>query len=231
MGTEIIVTDPRIECKFQTTNSGLNLFLNYFKSFGFIQSFDKRKICSLYYDDFKYSSVADNLSGITPRSKYRLRWYSDFNNYNYGLRFEQKIKKRTIGIKKIINLDNIYKDICNNFSIENISRITNITNFSLLPLEFKPQLFCIYERSYYENNNGVRLTLDNQITFKKANEKDILYGTHLNLITSNNIIIEIKFAENQKSYIAPLLSMIPSPSNRCSKYLLGQSKLRNFSYL
>ena len=231
MREEIITTDPRIESKFQTDSFGLLRFKNNLRDFGFIKSFKRRLINSLYFDDDKYSCVSDNLSGITPRSKYRLRWYSDLNNINYGLRFEKKIKKGLLGIKKIINLDNLSQEIYHNFSIKNISRTTNISNDLLLPLDFNPQLFCNYERSYYENNDGIRLTLDHQIKFRLVKKNDNLYGNYSNQLKSNTFIFELKFAENQKSIVIPLLRNIPSPSNRCSKYLLGQSKLRNFSYL
>ena len=36
-----------------------------------------RIVNSIYYDNPQYSSIKDNLAGITPRSKYRLRWYGD----------------------------------------------------------------------------------------------------------------------------------------------------------
>ena len=37
--------------------------------------FDPRIVNSLYMDDIDFSSVKDNLSGISNRKKYRLRWY------------------------------------------------------------------------------------------------------------------------------------------------------------
>jgi len=231
MGTEIIVTEPRIESKFQTDIFGFNNFKNIVKDFGFVKSFNKRIINSLYYDDFKYSSVADNLSGITPRSKFRLRWYSDLNNKNYGLRFEQKIKQGLLGIKKIINLSEYTQNICDDFSIKNISLQTNIFDISLLPLQYYPQIFCQYIRSYYENKDGVRLTIDQDIKFRNATITDNLFKINSNQLSSNIVIFEVKFSENQKSMVIPLLRKMPSTSNRCSKYLLAQSKLRHFSYI
>jgi len=231
MKSEIITTIPRIESKFQTNSFGLMSFKNNLKDFGFVKSFNKRIINSLYFDDEKFSCISDNLSGITPRSKFRLRWYSDFQNSNYGLRYEQKIKKGILGIKKILNLNQFSNEISREFSIRNIRNFTNISDSSLLSFRLIPQLFCNYVRSYYENKDGIRLTIDQQIKFRNVKKNDKLFFKKSNYLSSNSVIFELKFSESQKYLVLPLIRNMPSPSIRCSKYLLAQSKLRSFSYI
>ena len=228
---KIFLTEPRIECKFQTNNIGFNLFKKNLIHLGFVKSFENRNVYSLYFDDINFSSVSDNLSGVTPRAKYRLRWYCRSDNKKYGLRYEKKIKKGILGTKKIINLDQLSEEINKEFLIKNISKLTYIKDFSLLPLNYLPQLFCSYRRSYYENRNGIRLTIDRNIKFSLANKSDSLFIENSNYLTSNSIIFEIKFSELQKDIVIPILKKMPSPSIRCSKYLMGQSKLLGFSYI
>ena len=72
-------TDKRIESKFITNNFGLNKFLWLIKNNGFLRAYPNRTVNSLYYDNLKFSSIKDNLAGITPRNKYRLRWYGNKN--------------------------------------------------------------------------------------------------------------------------------------------------------
>lgn len=228
---KIFSTSPRIECKFQTNDLNFNCFENKFKILGLTKAFEERNINSLYYDDHKFSSVADNLSGTSPRCKYRLRWYSNTNTKNYGLQFEKKVKNGILGIKKIINLYKYLDDILDDYSIKNIRKMTNIKNNLILPFYYLPQIICEYRRSYYENLDGVRLTVDRNIKFRLTNKENKLNPTNRSYLSSNSIIIELKFSEDQKQIVIPFLRELPSPSIRCSKYLLGQSKLKNYSYI
>ena len=75
----IYTTDQRIESKFITNNLGLNKFYKLIRSNGFLRVYANRIVNSIYYDNPQYSSIKDNLAGITPRSKYRLRWYGELN--------------------------------------------------------------------------------------------------------------------------------------------------------
>ena len=225
------ITEPRIESKFQTNTLGFGKFSDVIRGFGFLKSFPPRIITSLYYDDVKFTSVNDNLAGITPRSKYRLRWYRNSENKEYGLRFEKKIKRGILGVKRIIEMDNITSEVFQNTSIENLRRISGIKDPTLLPLNYFPQLLCKYNRSYYENYQRVRLTIDTNIKFYSIkNSNDLLYNKKIP-VTSNCTILEIKFMDTQKISIQSFLNSLPSPSLRCSKYLFGQSKLQGFSYL
>ena len=43
-------------------------------NFFFSVQYPKRKINSLYFDDLNYSSINENLDGISEKKKYRIRW-------------------------------------------------------------------------------------------------------------------------------------------------------------
>ncbi len=231
MGINQSITEPRIESKFQTNISGFCEFSDSLRRFGFLKSFPPRIINSLYYDDAKFTSVNDNLAGITPRSKYRLRWYRNSEMKEYGLRFEKKIKRGILGVKRIIEMENIISEVFHNTSIENLRKIVGLKDPTLLPLNYFPQLLCTYNRCYYENFQKVRLTVDTNIKFNSIkNSNDLIYNKN-NFLSSNSIIIEVKFMDSQKIFVQSFLNSLPSPSLRCSKYLLGQSKLQGFSYI
>ena len=68
------VTSPRFEIKYHTNHTGYNEFIFIFRRYGFIKTYPIRTVSSIYYDNHLYSSISENLAGITPRSKYRLRW-------------------------------------------------------------------------------------------------------------------------------------------------------------
>ena len=71
-----------------------------------------RLINSIYFDDENFATAQDNLSGISDRRKYRIRWYgNNFKDFSY----EVKIKKNNLGRKIALkskkyssNLENLF---------------------------------------------------------------------------------------------------------------------------
>ncbi len=226
---KITKSQNRIESKYITNSVEINQLLIKSIKFGFIKTFPKRSVYSLYYDDDQLTSVKDNLSGITPRRKYRLRWYSYSDKKFFGWQFEIKIKKNNTGYKEIINLPDNF-DI-NNFdgTIKSIYKLTE-TNQEFFPCNLKPQLFCNYSRDYYEKAEGQRLTIDSKLKFTRVRANSSLFNFNL-WENSNFNIMEIKFDPSNKFKLLELFRQLPFSASRCSKYLLGHSKLNSFSYL
>ena len=46
-------------------------------NFYFREQFSERKVNSIYFDDQNYSSIRENLDGVSKKKKYRLRWYGE----------------------------------------------------------------------------------------------------------------------------------------------------------
>ena len=49
-------------------------------NFSFLNQFSDRQVNSIYFDDDHYTSIIQNIDGISEKKKYRLRWYGDFKN-------------------------------------------------------------------------------------------------------------------------------------------------------
>ena len=225
-----IKSENRIESKYITNSVDVNKLLIHSIKFGFVNSYPKRSVYSLYYDDDQLSSVRDNLAGITPRTKYRLRWYSYMDKKFFGWQFEKKIKEGNTGYKEIIKLPDDFDGSNFDGSIKSICNFTKINCNLFFTINLRPQLFCNYSREYYEKVEGQRLTLDSNIRFTRFRE-------NLSLLdlggweNSNYNILEIKFDPSIKFQLLKLLRKLPFSATRCSKYLLGHSKLNSFSYL
>ena len=226
----IYTTDQRIESKFITNNLGLNKFLWLLRSNGFLRSYSNRIVNSLYYDNLHFSSLKENLAGITPRNKYRLRWYGKIKAVNNDFQFEKKIKLNQSGYKKIIKFTNNMDFFSMDFSIAGLQKITKVFDHRFLPLNLFPQLLCSYERQYFENSHSVRLTIDSHIKFLGI-KNDIKNDLSKPFINSNFNIVEIKFLPKQKNLLTNLFRKLPYPSTRCSKYLLGHAKINKVSYI
>ena len=57
----------------------LFILLNRSK-FLFTTQFSDRLVNSIYFDDEHYTSINQNIDGVSEKKKYRLRWYGDFKN-------------------------------------------------------------------------------------------------------------------------------------------------------
>ena len=89
------------------------------------KSFRDRIINSIYFDTENLSLAQNNLSGISKRSKYRIRWYNDdFKNLNYEIKF----KKNNLGNKIVLKTNQDLKDLDSLYSVSNkfLNRPENI---------------------------------------------------------------------------------------------------------
>ena len=227
---EIFTTEPRIEIKYTVGDKGLNKFLKYLRNSGFIRSFSTRKVNSIYYDDIANTCIKDNIAGITPRKKYRLRWYGkDLKNIN-NIRYEIKRKKGILGEKNIIKINSDINLEKINFSMKGLQDLMGNHDEKIFPTNYYPQLLCIYEREYFENNL-MRFTLDSKIRFKSFCRDTILKEYRNNYLDYNQKIIELKVSPDNLEDARLFFKEIPINSSRCSKYLIGQQKLNKVIYI
>ena len=173
-------------------------------------------INSIYYDDENFTTAQNNLSGISNRRKYRIRWYDNkFKDFFY----EIKIKKNNLG-KKIslkvnqseTNLNNLYS--FNNYFLnqkENKFFLEHLDSFDL-----KPQLKVSYLRSYFLYEGKIRITFDKDINYSLPNR----FSKFKN-IKDLMSVIEIKFLPENYHLALKLLKESNFVPKRFSKYLRG----------
>ena len=93
-------TDFRYEVKFQINERNYSFIQSWlYGNVNFSRIHPNRTVNSLYFDDLEHSAVKDNLSGISNRSKYRLRWYGGTTNDVKNVIFEEKIRNGRVGQK------------------------------------------------------------------------------------------------------------------------------------
>ena len=133
------------------------------------KTFDDRIVNSIYFDTPDFTLAKDNLSGISNRKKYRIRWYNeDFNKLFY----EIKSKKNNLGSKKIVSANNHQTDLKDIFSFKNkLLQKDNKKDFLeyINYLNLEPKIQISYVRSYYEFKNLIRITYDRNIKYKLIN--------------------------------------------------------------
>jgi len=183
-------------------------------NFLFMNQFSDRQVNSIYFDDENYTSIKQNIDGISEKKKYRLRWYGDFKIITNPT-FEIKIKKGFEVSKKNFDLPEMSNlNLLDYNDVEKIELLIN-NNFN-----FKNKLFPIltthYLRSYFISSNKlVRSTVDRNL------KSLLLYkNRNLNIIKEyQDIILEFKYDLNLDEYVRSNLGNISSRLSKNSKFI------------
>ena len=83
-----------------------------------------------------------------------------------------------------------------------------------------PTLYVSYNRQYYENFHGLRITVDEDIRFK-SNFSSSISINQLAHISYRSKIVELKFDPSLKNEVSHLLRSLSLTPIRHSKYLTG----------
>ena len=226
-------TDFRYELKF-VFDAVRAAEVSYWLQFGTTarKVYPDRLVNSLYFDDLEFSSVKDNLSGVSDRRKFRLRWYEDNQvNENRFPEFELKIREGRLGRKINFPLPEIHGNLME-LNIQDIMEQVNrglATQQVIFDVHLVPTLQGSYFRSYYEDSEGVRITLDDDIKFYGVSPHQKLGESLLTCYPFK--IMELKFPPSMKNKVSKLIKPLHIIPKRHSKYLVGLSMMRQAIYL
>tara|TARA_Y100000385_G_scaffold284346_1_gene342215 strand:- start:658 stop:1281 length:624 start_codon:yes stop_codon:yes gene_type:complete len=177
----------------------------------FFQSFDKRNVNSLYFDDLKQNAFHDNIEGNLQRVKKRFRWYDNLSDNNSV--FLEVKKKNDINGEKIKNKIIVGKGNIVNHDF--IMLLNDKINF-LFNVKYTPMVISSYSREYFENIEGIRVTIDTNLRFinpKSFHKKTFEYD-----------ILEIKFPKDSSPNLC-FLKNLDTLLTKNSKYAIGVDKL------
>ena len=191
-----------------------------------------RCVHSLYFDDVDFSSVRDNLAGVSERKKIRLRWYKNIKGDGTGFPvFELKVREGRLGRKISFKLPDLQGDLME----LKLSDIMKKVNQRLAEQEFffddylAPTLRVSYVRSYYEDFDGLRITMDTDIKFHGVSLHQNL-GKILETPYPFNVM-ELKFPLSMKNKVSKLIKPLHVIPKRHSKYLVGLAMMRQAVYI
>ena len=124
-----------------------------------------------------------------------------------------KFNLNEIKVKDLINISNNSLDIKQKIKLKRLF----------------PTLLCSYDREYFENIEGLRITIDKNISFSEVSN-NIKLKNYFNY-KSQKIIVEFKFSEKISDHVYKILNNTFYRPTRNSKYLLGLQKLNRLSYI
>lgn len=178
-------------------------------------SYPDRIIHSIYLDDHELNDYHDNISGISRRSKTRIRWY---DNYTNNLVVEIKRKVIKVSDKKTIKIENPGGSVPR-YRADYIKLVRS--NSKILPVSQFASLFPVieveYHRSYYELADGIRMTADHSIRYRKLYPQPSSRWQHSPVDT----VIEFKYPVGKEGAFERLMRNFPNRIFRHSKYVIG----------
>lgn len=222
--------DYRYELKFVIDNSRLSDAMQWMYNHTHARErFKKRKVNTLYFDDVDFSSVRDNLAGISSRKKLRLRWYGDGDTSQPY--FQMKIRNGRLGYKNSYPIDSLKESLLGMNAKEIASECEKEMKKQqvIMDTHLTPTLQVCYDREYYEDLNGVRITIDQNISFFGSLPQNKLNSTLFASYPYN--VMEVKFKPHLKPQVSELMRHMHITPKRHSKYLVGLSVLGYAVYI
>lgn len=189
-------------------------------------------IHSLYFDDYKDTSIYTTDSGLSDRFKWRIRYYGDDLSY---IILEKKEKKEGRCHKKSckITIDEYNKIISEDASsliFETEKKLIKELTIDILINNYRPKIIIDYERmAYVEEITNVRVTFDMKISasYELENFLDGDYQSFYVLPSGVNVL-EVKFDSILPSYIRNIIESYNFKQGSFSKYYYGRKIIDSY---
>jgi hypothetical protein len=182
--------------------------------------FPPRQVNNVYFDTWDYRAYAENLAGVSERSKVRFRWYGDSQGPAPGS-LEVKQKRNHFGWKQRYNVSNDIWCAGDSWSTVRVKLKKELPHAGQLWLAQNPLPVMLnrYEREYFCTADGlIRATID-----IKQRAYDQRHWPQLNFrqaaMLQDSLVVEIKFARSDRHQAVELLENIPIRIGRHSKYM------------
>lgn len=204
----------RYELKYKIEHFGLSSLLQAIRLHpaGFRKIYPDRQINNIYFDSPSLTTFEDNVSGVSERKKFRIRWYGVKPEIIESPKLEIKIKSNKLGAKEVYP--------ANDFTLDNLMPIThNVNQLVKKNGSLRPVLMNSYNRSYFGTTNGdFRITVDRDMRYFSllAGRQFTRYTIH-----DDDLIMELKYDESLDGKTDRITQALPFRQTKSSKYVTG----------
>lgn len=229
--TMTVPAHARLEIKFVGYTTLYSDLINWLRLHpaGFRVPHPDRLINNIYFDTHEYHAFAENLSGVSARTKVRYRWYGDSQLPDDGA-LEVKRKRNYFGWKLRYSVrDLLYRP---NASWGEI----RLAIAEQIPAEAKqwlnvnpmPVLINRYYRNYFLSADGrIRATVDtDQMVWDQRFKSQPSFSRRAHI--ANTLVVEFKFDRKNQPLASQVLQTMPLRVSRHSKYINGTLALRSY---
>ncbi|MCR9245858.1 MAG: polyphosphate polymerase domain-containing protein [bacterium] len=180
-----------------------------------------RTVQSIYLDTPNGRALADNLAGISNRTKVRVRWYGEATDL-VNAHLEQKHRSNALGTKDVVRLGSELR-------VRGVDRRAFVANLRtrLEPAAaewlhgLEPAQWIRYRREYFvSRGKELRVTVDRDVTAfdqRVLSTLDCRHGTPIPKL----LIVELKAAAEHREAIEEWLQHTGLRPSKCSKFVLA----------
>ena len=212
--------DLRQELKFVASETNYHELVSWLQiqTDGFRRAYPPRRVNNVYFDRADYAMYHESISGVSSRIKVRYRWYGSTPYPDSG-RLQVKVRKDRVGWKRnyVVNSIDGTTDHWIVLTRQIVDAVPPEGKGWLLEYAY-PIMINRYERDYWASSDGtIRVTLDrDQVVY------DQRYASVINVSRLANmprtVVMEIKFSVKNADSVSRLVSTLPLPLSRHSKY-------------
>ncbi len=181
----------------------------------FTNQYPNRKVNSIYFDDLNFSSIRENLDGVSNKKKIRVRWYGK-KNILIKPQLEIKSKKGAETTKKNYSMNELNNLKFTDYT--NLEKINDLVNLKVKSKKIiKSLLSTHYEREYFVSNDSkIRATVDYNLQSIYLNNL-----SQLNIIKNFNkvCILELKYSIKLDKFVRQKLKNITLRLTKNSKFV------------
>lgn len=186
---------------------------------GMREIYSKRAVRSCYYDTPSYTHLTENMAGVSPRRKVRIRWYGGSSS-TLRTQLEIKSKYGDVVDKSVHILPTLSAHLLVKTPLQELLSSEHSVQLPLPIQHYRPVLQNSYQRRYFLSfDQQIRVTLDTELVFS--------YPTAIH--TQHNIyslaILEYKYPQHAEQKVCELTQAFPFRLSKLSKYELGMRAL------
>ncbi|MFN0058332.1 MAG: VTC domain-containing protein [Planctomycetota bacterium] len=188
----------------------------------FRERYRPRSVNNIYFDTLGLAHYDAHVEGNTQRVKVRVRWYGEWLGDIPRPTLELKLKDGPVGYKRSYRLEPFA--LARQFESSQVTRAIAACDLpatvrSLLQT-VTPQLVNRYRRRYFESACGrFRMTLDDALEYYAVPQRRRKFGAPVR--EEGILILEVKYPDAAENDAARVISRVPFPLCRNSKYVSG----------
>jgi hypothetical protein len=217
----------RFERKYPLTAAELLDFRWWQRTHGreFQVTYRSRTVNNVYFDSPDWERYADNMKGVSSRTKCRLRWYGELETAEI-VTFEAKHRRNAVGHKVQQTIPASELGLPDLPLARLYARLRPLLAGDLrlqLDQGHRPALYNRYRREYYSTASGIRMTVDTGIVYAPVQGGSL---RELRPIPSSvPTVVELKYPSECRAEAEAALRRMPFRATRSSKYVIGVDHL------
>ncbi len=218
----LVPETARQEIKFVANRSDYDIVMQWIRlhPLGFGVAYPDRRVNNVYFDTLELQAYAENLAGVSQRTKVRYRWYGD-SDFPAAGRLEIKQKRNQYGWKLNFDVSEPGWDESSNWHIikRDICRQGGPQAALWLGQFSEPVMINRYRRTYFLSACGrIRITVDfDQQAWDQRYSSRPSHSRKANL--PETFVFECKFDRGERALAERALLGLPIRVSRHSKYM------------